>query len=258
MVVLCTIVLLLAVGELVASRQIAAKLRRTVDDKLDAHLEIGTLIYVPPYGAWVWNARIVRDGRELFSVAQLKLSLAELPLDKDKPIIISRLTANAPVLSAAPNAFDHIKKPNTDDKEPRRFSGMLRLEKVRVFDGQVTYTDPKRKDAPPTAWANLNLDVDTIRQSASKYTFHLVSRAAPLAEATAAGTFDVDDLILELQSSSMKLRAEPDPTRTPLPRRRAGFHPPPAYQRDVDGEHERPVAAEGSEAGRFPGDDRAR
>jgi hypothetical protein len=211
------LLLLLIGGELAVSRLIANKLRKTVDDKLDAHLEIGALVYVPPYGAWVWDARIVRDGRDLFTVSRVKLSLAELPLDKDKPIVIARLTADQPILNYSPRAFDHIRKPPAEAVEAKKFSGMLRLEKVRLFDGQVTYTDPQRPGAPPTSWQNLNLDMDTIRQSVSKFTFHLVSRAVPAADATAAGTIDVDDLVLEVQSSSMKVRAEPDPPRTTLP-----------------------------------------
>jgi hypothetical protein len=122
------------------------------------------------------------------------------------------------VLNLAPGRFENIKKPPTpDDTVPRKLSGMLRLKHVRVTDGQVTYIDAARPDAPPTVWGNLALDVDTIQKSVSKYTFHLVSRAAPLAEITAAGTIDVDDGLLDVQSSTMKLRAEPEPARSPLP-----------------------------------------
>ena len=60
-----TLVVLLAaagVAEWVASRIVASKLRSLVAAKLDAELRLGTLIYVPPYGAWVSSAELVRSG----------------------------------------------------------------------------------------------------------------------------------------------------------------------------------------------------
>ena len=215
--VLLTLVLALLIAEVVASRMIAQKLRRTVEAKLDAQLELGPLVYIPPYGAWAWNSRVTRDGNELFSFSSVRLALAEFPL-KDKPLIISQLHVHQPVLSLARGRFDDIRKPPTkDDTVPRKLSGMLRLKHVRVTNGQVSYVDANRPGAPPTVWGNIALDIDTIQTSVSKYTFHLASRAAPLAEVAASGTIDVDDGLLDLQSSSMKLRAEPDPPRSPLP-----------------------------------------
>ena len=215
---LLTVVLVLLIGELLASRLIAVKLRSTVAAKLDAELDLGPLLYVPPFGAWTWNGRITRDGDDLFTVSSVRLELAEFPR-KDKPIIISRLAAHQPVINIAPRRFDKIVKPAPEHEEdvPRKLSGMLRLRHVRVTDGQVTYVDPARPLAPPTVWGNLGLDVDTIQKSVSRYTFHLVSRAAPLAEVTATGTVDVDDGLLDIQSSTMKFRAEPEPVRSPLP-----------------------------------------
>ncbi|MEA2734122.1 MAG: hypothetical protein QOE14_573, partial [Humisphaera sp.] len=238
---LLTLVLVLLVGEFLASRAIADKLRTTVDSKLDAQLELGPLIYIPPYGAWAWNARITRDGEELFSVARVKLSLAQFPF-RDKPIIISKLTVEQPVLSLAPGRFDKIAKPTGDVKRPNKLSDVLRLKQVRVANGQIIYVDVNRPNAPPTVWNNLTLDVDTIQQTVSKYTFHLVSRAGPLAEITAAGTMDVDELLLDVQSSTMKLRVEPEPSRSPLPAAAQEF----IRQRRINGA----VSISGS--GKFP------
>jgi hypothetical protein len=189
--VLLTVALVLLIGEVLASRFIADKLRATVEGKLDAQLELGPLVYVPPYGAIAWGARITRHGDELFAVSRVNLALAEFPL-KDKPIIISKLDVHEPVLSIAPKRFDKIAKPSGDPQHPHKLSDVLRLKEVRVSEGQVTYVDPDRPDAPPTVWGNLALDVDTIQKSVSKYTFRLVSRAAPLAEVTAARTLTVE------------------------------------------------------------------
>jgi hypothetical protein len=106
----------------------------TVDQKLDAHLELGPLLYVPPYGAITWGARITRQGDELFSVSRVNLALAEFPL-KDKPIIISRLEVHEPVLSIAPKRFDNIAEPSGDPNHPHKLSDVLRLKEVRVSDG---------------------------------------------------------------------------------------------------------------------------
>src|SRR5688572_29008724 len=117
--VLCTLALVLLIVEFLASRAIADKLRATVAAKLDAELELGPLIYVPPYGVYVWDARITRDGEDLFSVAHARLSLTQFPF-KDRPIIISRLAVHQPVLNIAPGRFDKIGMPSDDPNRPHK------------------------------------------------------------------------------------------------------------------------------------------
>src|ERR1700704_3355297 len=67
-------------GEWLASRAIRAKLTALVDRKLDARLEIGTILYVPPYGASAWGMKLVRGGDEVLSLPKATIRLAELPL----------------------------------------------------------------------------------------------------------------------------------------------------------------------------------
>jgi hypothetical protein len=214
------IVLLLAVvvGEWVASRIVAGKLRALVAEKLDAKLELGTLLYIPPYGAWLSSARLVRDGHALVSVGRVKLKLARSPL-AEGPIIIASVTANQPQLDLRPRGFDDIAKPSAaaENPPPRKLSGVLRLEKLRFFDGKVTYTDDVTGGAPPMTWTGLTVDIDTVQKSPSLYSYRVSSRAFPLADASVSGTIDVDSLMLEVQSLALKARTEPEPSRTALP-----------------------------------------
>src|SRR3954468_13226959 len=80
MVVTCALVLLIAGGEYAASRAVAVKLRNLVDRKLDARLETGSLLYVPPYGITAWGVRLIRNDKDLINVGKVNLRLAQLPL----------------------------------------------------------------------------------------------------------------------------------------------------------------------------------
>src|SRR5438876_5422748 len=104
------LLLLLGGGEWLASRVVAAKLRTLVDRKLDARLEIGKLIYVPPYGAIAWNVKLTRAGDEIVSLPKATIRLAKLPLGAG-PIVISRFWLEKPALSVAPGTFKQIVKP---------------------------------------------------------------------------------------------------------------------------------------------------
>ncbi len=92
---------------------------------------------------------------------------------------------------------------------------MLRLNKLRLFDGKVVYTDPK-DPGPPMEWNGLSIDIDTVQKSPSLYTFRAMSRAHPLADASLSGSIDVDTFDLEVAKLSMKSRIEPRPSPTPL------------------------------------------
>ena len=165
-----------------------------------------------------WSAAAAgAGGAPLFSVDRLKLKLAQSPLG-DGPIIIASLDANRPILHLKPRGFDQIAKKPTGPQTPPpgKLSDVLRLNKVRLFDGKVVYTDPK-DPGPPIEWNGLSIDIDTVRKSPSLYTFRAMSRAYPLADASLSGSIDVDTFDLEVANLSMKSRVEPRPSRMPLP-----------------------------------------
>lgn len=216
--ILTIIVILIALAgiEYLASRAIASKLRGLVANKLDAELKLGTIFYIPPYGAWIRDAQLVRKEQPLVRIPQATVKLAEFPLGGEKPLIISSLRVTKPVLQLAPDAFKGMAHGGGETKPPKKLSEMLRLEKVRISDGRITYADPAIS-APPMVWDNITIEADTTQQSTSGYKLRVVSRAAPFADASASGTIDVDSLLLDLQSVTVKLKAEPEPTRSPVP-----------------------------------------
>ncbi len=218
LIVLAVILLIVAgAGEFFVSRAIESQLRKLVERKLDAKLEIGSLMYVPPYGAWAWNVRLVRNSNELIRLDKIDVSLGELPIKgPDAPIVISSIGVDKPVLNMVPGAFDNMSKAETRDAFPRKLSEMLRLNRLRISDGRIAYYGAV-PNQPPTTWENLSLDANLSQRSPARYNFQIKSRAAPMADASLAGSIDVDELLLELQSMTVNVEAQPEPKRTPLP-----------------------------------------
>lgn len=224
-ITLLAVALIALTAEWLASRTVAGRLRALVDGRLDAKLELGTLVYIPPYGAWISHVELVRDGLTLASADNVRISLSESPLG-DGPIRIASLAAHEPVLHIRRGGFDGIapddspEEPDTPDKPPRKLSDVLRLKKLRFVDGRVTYEGRSGKSRAGGAgmeWSGLTLDIDTVQRSPSLYSFHIASRAFPVADASATGTIDVDDLMLDVQSLSVAGRTEPEPSRTAFP-----------------------------------------
>src|SRR5688500_18276847 len=183
-------IVLLALGpaEYFASRAISAKLTAAANQKLDAELRLGRVLYLPPYGACIWDAELVRVGQPIVKISRAIVELSEFPLS-DKPIIIARLTVSQPEFQLSPGAFRHIVKPGAENKHPRKLSGMLQLKQLRIHDARISYTDPSI-NAPPMVWDRITLEADTVQQSPSLYSVHLLSRAYPLLDANAAGSID--------------------------------------------------------------------
>lgn len=214
--VVLLVALLLVAAEVLASLAVAAKLKMTVASKLDAELKLGLLVYLPPYGAWAWQPRLERGPDTLFRATRARVRLAGLPLGGDKPIVISSLRVNGPEIDLSPKPYRQIVKKTEKAEPPRKLSGMLQLRDVRFYEGRVTYRDPK-VPGPPTVWDGLQAEVETQQQSPSAYTFHLITRAQMSADASAAGTIDVDSGEVEVRNLTLKARAEPEPLRSPLP-----------------------------------------
>lgn len=212
--VLVVLVLLgVIAAEVGLSLLISSRLRGTVSAKLDAELKLGPLIYLPPYGAIVFNPQLTRGSETIFRAARIKLALAKFPR-KNEAVVIASLKMTSPVLSLAPGQFDHISKPSGQAMAPRKLSEMLQLDDVRLFDGKIQY---REKGSEPMSWEGLSLDADTTQQSPSKYTFHVISRAQLTADVSLAGEMDVDTLEVKVRNMSMKVRVEPEPTRATLP-----------------------------------------
>jgi hypothetical protein len=199
------LILALAAGaEYAGSRAIRAKLIGLVARKLDAQLEIGTLIYVPPYGANVWNVKLTRGGKEIVTLPGATIRLAKLPLGGASPIVISRFWVDKPALTLGPETFKGMMKSSGREQAPRRLSEMLRLREVHVAGLRIAYHDGRHDDpAAAAVWDRLDLDADLQQQAPSKYNLHVMSKAAATADASATGTIDVDDLLLEIDNLAL-------------------------------------------------------
>src|SRR4051794_19596497 len=78
--VLVVLVLLAVIGaEIGLSLLISSRLRGMVSAKLDAELALGPLIYLPPYGAVVFNPQLSRGSETIFRAGRIKLNLAKFP-----------------------------------------------------------------------------------------------------------------------------------------------------------------------------------
>lgn len=219
-IVLILLAIALATVEWLASRMIRAKLVELVEAKLDAKLNIGTLVYLPPMGVWTRDISLARGDGDLLTIAGLRLKLAQLPWG-GKPIVIEELKLNQPELKLEPQKFVAMVKPAAPlvpgaTPIPRKLSDMLRLRKLSMFGGRVTYRDP-RKSIEPMVWDNLSAGMALEQQSASQYRFQISSQAEPAVDASATGSLDVDSLELELRNVLLKAKVEPEPPTTPFP-----------------------------------------
>jgi hypothetical protein len=213
-VVLCAAVVILAGVEVAVSSLIADKLQKTIAAKLDAQLRIGTLWYVPPLGARVTGAALVRDGADVVQLGKATLQLARLPIGRG-PVVIESIRLDAPVIHISPAVLAGGLIKNARWKPDRKLSEMLRLRKLRLEGGRVEYDAPG--EGPPTVWSNIDIDIDTAQTSPSEYRYALAAQAGSTSQLTAGGAIDVDSLHLNLKNVAMRVRAEPNPSTSPLP-----------------------------------------
>src|SRR3954462_7564738 len=86
------LVIVAGVGEWLISHLIETQLENLVDRKLDAKLEVGSVLFISPSTAWAWNVRLVRNSNELLRMDKVAVSLGDLPIHgPEAPIIISSL-----------------------------------------------------------------------------------------------------------------------------------------------------------------------
>src|SRR5262245_34289103 len=102
-------VLLCALGgaEYFISRAISAKLAATAHQKLDAELRLGRALSIPPFGACVWDAELVRVGQPIVKIPRAMVKLSSFPL-RDEPLMIASLDVTGPRLRLSPGALQHI------------------------------------------------------------------------------------------------------------------------------------------------------
>jgi hypothetical protein len=216
-------IIVASLSELGVSNLLARQLRTLVADRLDAELTVGRLWYIPPFGVYVSDASLWRDQERIASIGATRLRLARVPLPH-RPIVIQRLSIEAPILQLTRTAEGLLggpgllkARPTTRKGPAKNLSDVLQLRHLRVARGRVVYFDRRPAEPLPMVWNDINIDVDLTQQSPSNYNFELTARHGTCADAKAAGTFDVDSLLLSAQNVQVKLTARRDSSERALP-----------------------------------------
>jgi uncharacterized protein involved in outer membrane biogenesis len=204
------------------------RLQELVASRLNAHLEIGDLIYRYPYGVDVSNATLVTqspDGQALtlLEIPRLRLALAQLPIGSG-PLVIRRLEIAYPSIHLIRTA-DGLAGSKTlvrqnspaESGPPTKLSDILQLTEFVMHGGSIVYEDKTAPGTVPVVWKNLEVDLNIKPELAGNYAYHLKVNNAPLATLEARGSANIDDLTLKLEQCALAVAVDPDATQSPLP-----------------------------------------
>ena len=214
--------------EFAISLGLSWKLSGMVADRLDAELRIKSLWYIPPVGMWVSGASLYRDEERLVEIGPTKLRLARIPWF-NKPLIIQSLDVDDPVIEISRTEQGLMGGPGLvkarpippKPRPPKKLSDILRLRKFILNRGKIVYTDvrpaPAGGEPLPMTWNDINVNIDLDRKSESNYSYSLKAHTGQLGDLSGGGTFDVDELMLKVDDLRLKLAANPNAQRSPLP-----------------------------------------
>jgi hypothetical protein len=238
---------------------IRAKLQGMIGGHMDARLQIGRLMYAPPFGVRARDVRLIGGGSagseyaglELLKVAKLDLKLARSPFHKG-PLVIQNITvsdpevhllrtaggrlvgmhalvkhgapqdanqpATQPVPSTRPGPVD-VENPDEAEREAAKakLSDMFELRHFGIKGGRVVYEDKSRPDLPPVVWKDLNVGMETTPREKAVYGYTLDAEHGELAKLKSSGSFDLDNLLLELGSLHVEARTAYTQEESPLP-----------------------------------------
>jgi uncharacterized protein involved in outer membrane biogenesis len=239
---------------------IRGKLQGMISGKLDARLQMGRLMYAPPFGVRARDVRLIGGGAagadtagtELLKVRRLDLKLARSPFRKG-PLVIQNITVTDPEVhlirtadgrlvgmhafvrseadeapatqpaappSTQPNATTQpAEEPDEADPDAARakLSDMFELRHFGIEGGRIVYEDRSKAGLPPVVWKDINVGMETTRQSKSLYGYTLNAENRDLAKLNASGTFDLDALLLDVGSLHVEAQAHAGEGESPLP-----------------------------------------
>ena len=207
----------LALLEIVISRSVSRKLVMLFESHADAKLEFTSAIYVPPYGMYLLNARVIRGGKTFVSVPGLSVALDKFPTP-DRQIVIRSIGASRPIVRITPGAV----APTTGPAKPgpkQKLSELLRLTRLDITGGKISY---EAAGAAPMVWEDIDVRIDTTQQSDAKYNFALHTSGWEEVSIDGSGSIDVDAALLNI--SQLKIRARSDANKPPK------SMPPPVQQ----------------------------
>ena len=235
---------------------IRAKLQGMISGHLDARLEIGRMMYAPPWGVRARDVRLVsgdatgNPGVELLKVRKLDLKLARHPFH-DGPLVIENITvtdpeahfirtpdgrlvgmhglvkedaptvqATQPAQAPAPDPDKlSIDPPAKAEQEAARakLSDMFELRHFGIKGGRIVYEDRTVPGEPPVVWKDLSVGMETTPKSKAVYGYSFEAQGGDVATLKSSGSFDLDQLVLDVGSLRIEARATPDDRDSPLP-----------------------------------------
>src|SRR4030095_10040236 len=83
---------------------------------------------------------------------------------------------------------------------------MLQLRHFGIEAGRGVYEDKSRPDLPPVVWKDLNVGMETTPREKAVYGYTLHAEHGELAKLKSSGSFDLDNLLLELGSLHVEAR----------------------------------------------------
>lgn len=236
--VLFALAAVLAVAWVAAPRllvpTIQRKLQAMIATQLKADVKIGSLRYAPPYGVRVRDLSVVADdprhGKvEVLKVALLDLRLAKLPLHKG-PLVIENITINRPELrlviaDGAVVGRGQVVRPEgerfktLDQMLPpgTRLSDMFELRHFGLHEGLVVVDNRDKPGAAPMVWRALDVEMQTAPRSKSSYDFGLATDPKRPAQLSSSGSFDLDELWVQLDKFHLAVTHADDDERSALP-----------------------------------------
>jgi hypothetical protein len=236
---------------------IRSKLQGMIGGHMDARLQIGRLMYAPPFGVRARDVRLIGGGSagseyaglELLKVARLDLKLARSPFHKG-PLVIQNITVTNPEVhlvrtadgrlvgmhalvrhETPPDTTRSTTRPTTqttgadianrDEADPEaaraKVSDMFELRHFGIHGGRVVYEDRSRPGLPPVVWKDLNVGMETTPREKAVYGYTLDAEHGDLARLKSSGSFDLDRLLLDLGSLQVEARATYAQNESPLP-----------------------------------------
>ena len=94
------------------------------------------------------------------------------------------------------------------DAARAKLSDMFQLRHFGVHGGRVVYQDQTRPDLPAVVWKDLNVGMETTPQAKAVYGYTLDARHGDLAALKSSGSFDLDQLLLDLGSLHVDAKAK--------------------------------------------------
>jgi hypothetical protein len=224
-IVLVALLLLLSIlVPRLAAPYVRGKLQKMIAAGVDAELRMDDLVYLPPFGVRVKNARLVAqdtDGSplELLKIARVDLKLAKLPFG-DGPLVIQRIEVDGPEVHLI-RTQQGLLAVHTFRHEPKqrdvKLSDMFELRHFALRGGRVLLEDRTSPGSVPMVWSNLSASSETTQTSRSSYKFDLKAEHTGVASFAAAGTFDLDERTLSAQGGNLTVSTDPAQQTSGLP-----------------------------------------